>query len=116
MATPSTRHSAACARCEIAKGRSSGRSEKEGTEDGEERELTVFATDDIDDPRVKVVSKVAEGRVEFAGVDAAAAVLVKVAEDALPVLDVFPKAGELRARVSTSEHASECQMSDGVWR
>jgi len=62
------------------------------------RDGGILALDELEQLRGEVEPELAQGRAELSSVDGAAAIAVKVPEDALPVLDVLPQTGELVER------------------
>lgn len=64
---------------------------------GSTRRLTVFLLDEMEKVRGEIVSELGESCVQLLSVDGSRAIAVEMTEDVLPVLDVFPEAGELHA-------------------
>jgi hypothetical protein len=63
--------------------------------EGKEGRLTIFALEQVEEIRREVVAELGQGLAQLALVDRAGVVAVEMAEDVLPVLDVFPEACEL---------------------
>ena len=60
--------------------------------------ITVFLLHEIEELRGQIISELLEGGLEFRPVDRTGSIFIKVLEDTLPVLDVFPEPRELRRK------------------